>query len=155
MNIHIIYVGRREARHLQPAIDEYAKRLTPFAALSWQAIVSQPTGDGSIESSRQKESALIEARLSPGDMVVLLDERGKQFDNRELADFLDGRRQQARQRLVFIIGGAYGVSEGLRQRADLVWSLSRLVFPHELVRLLLIEQLYRSSAILSNKAYHH
>ena len=104
--------------------------------------------------ARQEESERILSRLNAHDYVVLLDERGKALDSPGLADVLQGKLDQSRN-VVIIIGGAYGVDETVHQRADLVWSLSPLVFPHQLVRLILTEQLYRAQQIATGGPYHH
>lgn len=101
----------------------------------------------------QKESELIKARINK-QTTILLDERGQQVDNEQLSQQLS-KLHYSSDHLVFIIGGAYGVSEELRSICSFVWSLSRLVFPHQLVRLLLIEQIYRSQTIVDGQPYHH
>lgn len=89
------------------------------------------------------------------DFVVLLDETGKELSSPELAQFIEKRCMDSGKRIVFIIGGAYGVEQQVKDRADFIWSLSKLVFPHELVRLILAEQIYRACTIIKNESYHH
>ena len=93
--------------------------------------------------------------LKKDDYLVLLDERGKTFSSEELAAFIADRSLESRKNIIFLIGGAYGVSQDIMERADSVWSLSRLVFPHQLVRLILAEQIYRACTIIRNEKYHH
>lgn len=104
--------------------------------------------------AREEESRAIFSRLDSQDTVILLDERGKLLDSPALSRMLSSYIESSRH-IVLVIGGAYGVSEELQSRADLVWSLSPLVFPHQLVRLLLIEQLYRAQEIAAGHPYHH
>jgi 23S rRNA (pseudouridine1915-N3)-methyltransferase len=104
--------------------------------------------------ARQDESERILSRLSAYDFIVLLDERGKEFDSPTIAKVLEEQLDQSHKVLI-IIGGAFGVTDELRQKVDLVWSLSPLVFPHQLVRLILIEQLYRGQQITLGGSYHH
>ena len=106
------------------------------------------------DRARQEESERILTKLPDGAQVVLLDERGLEMDSPAVAQYLETAFVQGKQ-MVFVIGGAYGVTEALRARAALVWSLSPLVFPHQLVRLILTEQLYRAQQIQAGAAYHH
>lgn len=93
--------------------------------------------------------------ILPGDYVVLLDERGKQFSSVDLSAFILKISNESFKRIVFIIGGAYGADQTIREKANFTWSLAKLVFPHMLVRLILAEQLYRACTILKNEKYHH
>jgi 23S rRNA (pseudouridine1915-N3)-methyltransferase len=104
---------------------------------------------------KKSEAALLLQQLQKDDYLVLLDERGKQLSSPELAGFIQQRANESHKRLVFLIGGAFGVDEAIVKRADYTWSLSKLVFPHMLVRLILAEQLYRACTILRNEKYHH
>ncbi len=146
MKILCISVGKKHDAGVATAIADYQKRLSKFCDLSWQLI---PTSSVDIESSA------IERALKDDDFVILLDERGTQLDNKALAEKLEGLQNSAIKRLVIIIGGAYGVNHQLMTRANLTISLSELVFPHQIVRLLVVEQLYRSYSILSGGKYHH
>jgi len=104
--------------------------------------------------ARQEESERILSRLNTHDYVVLLDERGKMLDSPHLSALITERLNTSQQ-IVIIIGGAYGVDETIHSRANVIWSLSPLVFPHQLVRLILAEQLYRAQQIENGSAYHH
>lgn len=149
MKLHIITIGKRHEAWVKPGVFRFLERLRPpFAAemiILPHAAAQQPTAP-------QDESARILARLRPDDFVVLLDERGQELSSPELSQLITSH---TRQQIVFVIGGAYGVTEELRQRANIVWSLSRLVFPHQLVRLILAEQLYRAQEIAKGSHYHH
>src|SRR5699024_2652867 len=102
----------------------------------------------------EEESAAIAKHVRTTDYVILLDERGKNFTSPQLAQHVQQLFDTGRHP-VFIIGGAYGVNDALRARADTVWSLSNLVFPHQLVRLMVVEQLYRAQEITAGRPYHH
>jgi 23S rRNA (pseudouridine1915-N3)-methyltransferase len=104
---------------------------------------------------KKAEAALVLQQLQKDDHLILLDERGKNFSSPELAQWMQQRANESSKRLVFLIGGAFGVDGSIMERADLTWSLSKLVFPHMLVRLILAEQLYRACTILRNEKYHH
>lgn len=149
MVIKIIAVGPRHDPQLTGKLDEYEKRLS--YSLNWQLLAySKAQGD----TARRAESAQIMSKISERDLVVLLDETGLQLTSDALTDKLMTWQSSGRQ-LVFVVGGAYGVDDSLKARADFSWSLSLLVFPHQLVRLILVEQLYRASAITSGHPYHH
>lgn len=146
MKIVCISVGKKHDKNFAPVIADYEKRLKKFCDFSWQII---PTSSVDIESSA------IERTLKDDDFVILLDERGTQLDNQELAEKLEALQNSAIKRAVIIIGGAYGVNHQLIARANLSLGISNLVFPHQIVRLLVVEQLYRSYSILSGGKYHH
>lgn len=151
MPIRILAVGKKHESWVIEGIERYEKRLRPPFNSEWVLI-----GHSGFEADRasQEESERILSRLSPGDYVVLLDEVGKMLTSPTLSSILATQFNNSRQ-VVFVIGGAYGVNDAVRQRADLVWSLSNLVLPHQLVRLVLTEQIYRSQSIQNNSSYHH
>lgn len=151
MPVKILAVGKRHESWVAEGIERYEKRLrTPFT-VEW---VLLPHSSFEGVRARQEESERILSRLSGDDFVILLDERGKLLDSPGLSSLLADRLNASRT-VVFIIGGAYGVDETVHTRANVVWSLSPLVFPHQLVRLLLAEQLYRAEQIQHGSAYHH
>ena len=136
---------------MSDGIERYEKRLRkPFDA-SWQLL---PHSAREGEAARAEESDRILSKLDRDAFVVLLDERGQNVDSPALASRLQGAFDSSKQ-VAVIIGGAYGVDDRVRQRADFVWSLSKLVFPHQLVRLILAEQLYRAQEIAGGRPYHH
>ena len=145
--IKILAVGKKVDRNLVDAIDDYQKRLRPPFNVDW-VCVPYSAKDGL--EARQNESEALLKHISDRDYVILLDERGKQMTNAELTNELT-----THDNVVVVSGGAYGVNDELRQRANVVLSLSKLVFPHQLVRLILIEQIYRSQAIYNGLPYHH
>ena len=149
--IRIIAIGQKHDPWLTSAIERYQKRLRTPWDVKWE-LLPHSQFDGVM--ARQEESGRILSRLGPQDQVILLDEKGRQFDSPSLSTSLEDSFLHAKS-IVFVIGGAYGVDETIHQRANLVWSLSKLVFPHQLVRLILIEQLYRAEQISRNTGYHH
>jgi 23S rRNA (pseudouridine1915-N3)-methyltransferase len=145
--INIIAVGKKHDPNITDAINDYEKRLRAPFEVKWVLLpYSAKNGD----EARQDESERIISQLRPADFVVLLDERGQDLSSPDFSALLTSQ-----QNIVIIIGGAYGVNDELRQRADRVISLSAMVFPHQLVRLILIEQIYRAQAIATNHPYHH
>ncbi len=145
--INIIAIGKKHDPNLAGAINDYEKRLRAPFEVKWVLLpYSAKNGD----EARQDESERIISQLRPADFVVLLDERGQDLSSPDFSALLTSQ-----QNIVIIIGGAYGVNDELRQRADRVISLSAMVFPHQLVRLVIIEQIYRAQAIATNHPYHH
>lgn len=151
MALKIIAIGKKHEDWVSAGISRYSERLRAPWNAEW-VLLPHSAREGL--AARQDESEAILSRLDAKDYVVLLDERGKAYDSPGLSRLLEAAVGTGR-RIVFVIGGAYGVNETLTARADIVWSLSPLVFPHQLVRLILIEQLYRSQAIASGHPYHH
>lgn len=151
MSLHILAVGKKHESWVAEGIERYQKRLkAPFLA-EW-VLFPHSSFDGL--RARQDESERILSRLDAYDFVILLDERGKTLDSLSLASVLTEQLDRS-QKVLVIIGGAFGVTDELRSKATLVWSLSPLVFPHQLVRLILIEQLYRVQQISTGGSYHH
>jgi 23S rRNA (pseudouridine1915-N3)-methyltransferase len=148
--IRILAVGKKHETWVQDGIARYQERLRKPFDVEW-VFLPHSSFDG--VRARQEESERIRARLGD-DYVVLLDERGKNMTSPELSALLASPLESGR-RITVIIGGAYGVDETIHARAETIWSLSKLVFPHQLVRLILAEQLYRAQSIRDGSAYHH
>ena len=156
MKIHLWSVGKAHESHVQDGIDLFTKRITHYFPVEWN-IIPMPKNSGMLSEMdlKKKEGEMILGFLQKEDYLVLLDENGKQFSSEALATFIQSRANESTQRLIFLIGGAYGVSDAVKKRANYIWSLSQLVFPHQLVRLILVEQLYRACTIIRNEKYHH
>jgi 23S rRNA (pseudouridine1915-N3)-methyltransferase len=155
MKITIFAIGKKHDAKLSSAIDEYTKRLSHYCPITWKLVDAKITASMNIEDIKKTETEAIMNQLKPDDKVILLDETGTLLSSVENANALQKHLNKATKHLVFIIGGAFGVTDELKQRANFVWSLSPLVFPHQLVRLILIEQLYRGFTILAGEKYHH
>lgn len=155
MKITTLAIGKKHDPKLEAAILEYSKRLAHYVALEWKLVEAKITASMSEKEIRDIESKTLEIQLSSADTVILLDETGAQLTSPQLAEKLQHYMNQSTRNLVLIIGGAYGVNENLMKRADFIWSLSSLVFPHQLIRLVLVEQLYRAHTILAGEKYHH
>ncbi|MFY7651410.1 MAG: 23S rRNA (pseudouridine(1915)-N(3))-methyltransferase RlmH [Chitinophagaceae bacterium] len=156
MKITFISIGKPNDKQLDAAISDFSSRINRYHSCQWQ-IIPPPKNAAvlSIPDLKKAESLLINDALLKDDYLILLDERGKQFSSVELAQFIQQRANESTKRLVFVIGGAFGVDESIFKKANLVWSLSKLVFPHMIVRLLLSEQVYRACTIINNEKYHH
>jgi len=149
--ITVIAVGKRHEDWIGPGVERYQKRLKRPYDIEWKLLPhSALQGD----AARKEESLRITRSFGKDDHVILLDERGKTVGSSDLVDII-GKAQLAARHVCFVIGGAYGVDDDLRNRADAVISLSALVFPHQLVRLILTEQLYRAQQIVVGGKYHH
>ena len=149
--ITILAIGKKHESWITEGLERYQKRLRQPWNVEW---VLLPHSSQEGPRARQEESERLLTRLGDVDYVLLLDETGKNISTPELTSLLDTSFTTARH-VVIIIGGAYGVNDELRQRADRVISLSAMVFPHQLVRLVIIEQIYRAQAIATNHPYHH
>ena len=149
--MQILVVGKKHEPWVVAGIERYEKRLRRPFSTDW---VYLPHSQFETDRARQEESDRILSRIKSDYFVVLLDERGKNIDSHALAELFESEVTQSRP-VVIIIGGAYGVDGRVHSRANFVWSLSKLVFPHQLVRLILTEQLYRAQEILRGGGYHH
>lgn len=149
--ISIVTIGKKHEDWVEAGITRYQKRLRPPYELQWH-LLPHSSLDG--VAARQEESGRILPRLAATDTVILLDETGMKMDSPRLARSLEQYHAHGKS-ITFVIGGAYGVDERIHERADSVLSLSDLVFPHQLVRLILTEQLYRAQEIARGGKYHH
>ncbi len=156
MKIVLLTVGKTTAKNIVSGIEMYTERIrhyVPFELVSIPDLKS--TAALSADQQKVREGQGIIAALNPGDRVVLLDERGEMLTSRKFAQRIQQRMSAGVKRLVFVVGGPYGFSEDVYARADARLSLSAMTFPHDLVRLLFIEQLYRAMTILKGEKYHH
>ena len=156
MKIYFWTIGKAHESFVKEGVEMFTKRIANYYSVEWTIIPNLKNG-GNMEPSilKLKEGENLISLISKDDYVVLLDERGKSFTSEAFSKFLEQRAVESTKNLVFIIGGAFGVSEAVMQRANVKWSLSHLVFPHQIVRLLLAEQVYRACSIIKNEKYHH
>lgn len=156
MNIEIWSVGKENETFIEEGVRHYFRKTKPFLPVDLVLLsLSRKDSSADPEQTRRLEEALIVKRLQPHHYLVLLDERGKLLSSPQWAEQFQECMNRRVRTLVLLIGGAYGVSDGVKQRAQQTWSLSALVFPHQLVRLLVAEQVYRACSILHNTPYHH
>lgn len=151
MSIRILAIGKKHESWVSDGIARYERRLRKPFDVSWRLL---PHSAREGEAARAEESERLLAKVDRDAFLVLLDERGRNVDSPALAATLQGALEASRP-VSLVIGGAYGVDDRVRQRADFVWSLSKLVFPHQLVRLIVAEQLYRAQEIAAGRPYHH
>jgi 23S rRNA (pseudouridine1915-N3)-methyltransferase len=155
MKVEVWAIGKTSEPYLETGVAIFEKRLKnylPFAWIVWPDLRKKSSDPQQI---RKEEGQLVLSRLNPDDLLVLLDEKGRQFTSTELAQWLERRLSASHRRLVFLIGGAYGFSPQVYERANEMLSLSKLTFSHQMVRLFFLEQLYRAMTILRNEPYHN
>lgn len=149
--IKIVAIGKKHEAWIVDGLKTFQQRLQKPYDIEW---VLLPYSAQNGLQARQEESQAILSRLKPDDYVILLDERGEQLASPKFSECLSNQFTRGGQ-ISFVIGGAYGVDDTVHDRANSVLSLSKMVFPHQLVRLILVEQLYRAQAIATNHPYHH
>ena len=141
---------------MKEGIETFTKRISHYYGIEWK-LISPVKNAASLSNIdlKKNEAEVILNLLLPGDVLILLDEKGKQITCEQLAELIQLNANNSTKNLVFLIGGSYGVDEKIIKRANYVWSLSKLVFPHQLIRLILAEQVYRACTIIRNEKYHH
>lgn len=156
MKIVLLAIGKTSASYLQDGISQYLKRLSYYIPFELKILPDIKTSKALTEE-RQKEleGEVFLNNINGGDFVVLLDERGKEFTSREFASYIDKKMITLPKQLIFIIGGPYGFSKSLYDRANDKLSFSKMTFSHEMIRLFFVEQLYRAMTILRGEPYHH
>jgi len=156
MNIRLIAIGKTDDKNLDILIESYTKRLGFYINFSMEIIPDIKNSKNlSVQQQKQKEGELILSKISNTDYLVLLDENGKSFSSLEFADDLQKKMNSGIKTLVFVIGGPYGFSDEVYQKSVGKISLSKMTFSHQMVRLFVIEQIYRAMTILKNEPYHH
>lgn len=156
MKIQFWSIGKPHEAHFKTSIELFTERLGRYYPVQW-VLLPPPKNAASLSEAdlKKKEGELVLSQLQDDDYLIALDERGKMLASEGLARFLQQRANESTRTLVFLIGGAYGIDAPVLKRAKLQWSLSALTFPHQLVRLVLAEQVYRACTILKNEKYHH
>lgn len=155
MKTILLLVGKTQNKNFQAGISDYSERITHYMPFEIKVIPElKNTRNLNEEQQKVREGELILKELQPADTVVLMDEHGKELRSIELARWLQGKQAISR-RLVFVIGGPYGFSPDVYARANEQLSLSKMTFSHQMVRLIMVEQLYRACTIIKGEPYHH
>ncbi len=156
MKISFWSVGKNNETYVREGVEDFTRRISRYFKTEW-VIIPMPKNSGILPEMelKKKEREAIMQLLTKDDYLVALEERGKQLSSEGLAEFIQARANESTKKIIFLIGGAYGLDDPVLKRADFKWSLSQLVFPHQLVRLILSEQVYRACTILKNEKYHH
>ncbi|WP_113926028.1 23S rRNA (pseudouridine(1915)-N(3))-methyltransferase RlmH [Cognataquiflexum aquatile] len=156
MQIRLIAVGKTDHAAIQTLLEEYSKRLGFYIKFELEIIPDLKNSKNLSEASqKEKEGELILKKVQTSDELVLLDEQGKQYSSVDFSDYLQKKMNAGLKQLIFVIGGPYGFSEEVYQRANGKISLSKMTFSHQMVRVFFVEQLYRAFTILKNEPYHH
>ena len=156
MKISFWSIGKNNEAYVKPGVEDFTQRISKYFNVEWTLLpVPKNAGMLSQMDLKKKEAETILEWLKKDDYLVALDERGTQFDSEGLADFIQKRANSSVRNLVFLIGGIYGLDDSVLKEADHTWSLSQLTFPHQLVRLIMAEQIYRACTIINNEKYHH
>ena len=156
MKLQFWSIGKAHETYVKEGVEMFTKRISNYYPVQWQ-IIPMPKNAGTMSEAelKIKEGEVILQLLKKEDYLVVLEERGKLLSSEALAAFIQQRANESEKNIVFLIGGAFGLSGDVLKRANYKWSLSQLVFPHQLVRLILAEQVYRACTILRNEKYHH
>lgn len=156
MDFQLLTIGKTIQSYIQKGIDDYCKRLKRYINFTIFTIPDVKNVKSlSALQQKEKEGELILNHLSPADFCILLDERGKEFTSIEFSLFLQKIMYSGKKRLIFVVGGPYGFSDAVYNRADAKCSLSKMTFTHEMVRLFFTEQIYRAMTIIKGEPYHH
>ena len=156
MKFCLLVVGKTVSSFMSKGIEEYKSRVNRYVGFEVISISDLKSTRGLTEmQQKEKEGEMLLASLTPSDTVILLDEKGREYTSREFADFQTSMMNRGVKRLVYVIGGPYGFSQKVYDRADGKISLSRMTFSHEMARLFFCEQLYRAMTILRGEPYHH
>lgn len=156
MQIKLLALGKTDHTSIQKLVEEYVKRLGHYVKFDLETIPDIKNAKSLSESvQKEKEGELILKKVQASDELILLDENGKQYSSVEFSQFLQKKMNSGLKQLIFVIGGPYGFSEAVYQRANGKISLSKMTFSHQMVRVFFIEQLYRAYTILRNEPYHH
>jgi 23S rRNA (pseudouridine1915-N3)-methyltransferase len=156
MKIQFWTIGKAHEIYIKAGVEAFTHRISKYYPVEWN-IIPVPKNAGMLSEMdlKKKEAEIVMDWLSKDDYLVALDEKGKQFSSAQLAGFIQARANESNKQIIFLIGGAYGMDEAVIKRANHKWCLSHLTFPHQLVRLILAEQVYRACTILRNEKYHH
>lgn len=156
MTIKLLAIGKTDSKALQGLIDVYAKRLQHYVKFELELIPDLKNSKNLSEDQQKiKEGELILKKISPTDVLVLLDEKGKFLSSTEFSSYLQKKMNSGIKQLVFLIGGPYGFSQEIYTAAAGKISLSKMTFSHQMIRLFITEQVYRAFTILKNEPYHH
>ena len=156
MKIQLWSIGKGHESYVKDGIEDFTKRISKYYPVEWKILPPAKQTTNSVETEIKKnEAQSVLNALQKDDYMILLDEKGKQITSPQVATLLETRANNSTKNLIFLIGGAFGVDDQVKTRANFTWSFSPLVFPHQLVRLMLSEQIYRACTIIRNEKYHH
>ena len=156
MKITLACIGKTDEKFIQEGIDKYLKRLKHYINFNIVVIPDVKNVKNMSESQqKEKEAELFMKQINNGDLVILLDEKGKEFRSIEFSNYLEQKMVSSVQHMIFLIGGPYGFADTIRERANYKISLSKMTFSHQMVRMFFVEQVYRAFSIMKGEPYHH
>ena len=155
MKITLLLVGKTASADIRNICADYTKRINHYTKMEELIIENSAVKVTGAQKVKEKEGELILKKIAPGDYVILLDDKGKEYTSTQFANYLEGLFNQSIKNIIFIVGGAYGFSDALYKRANAKLSLSKMTFSHQIVRAIFAEQLYRAFTIIHNEPYHH
>ena len=153
MKFEFLFIGKTSDSYMAEGIERYQRKLV-FYMNTEIKIIPASTEKNKIKSLKEEAGKVLKL-ISPNDLVIVLDENGKQFSSVGLSKEIQRAMNQSYSKIVFIVGSAYGIDDSLKMRANLLLSFSKFTFTHQMIRLMLIEQIYRSMTILKGESYHH
>ncbi|GAC1424160.1 MAG: 23S rRNA (pseudouridine(1915)-N(3))-methyltransferase RlmH [Flavisolibacter sp.] len=156
MKIFFWTIGKSHDQYVKEGVADFTARISKYFDIEWKIIPSAKNAASlSLQEIKKKESEKVLEMLRKDDYLVALDQMGKELTSEGLSLFLAERAKQGTKKIIFLIGGSFGMDSAVLKKAQLIWSLSQLTFPHQLVRLILSEQVYRGCTILHHEPYHH
>ncbi len=156
MKIYFWSVGKAHEAYIKEGIEIFTKRISHYYPIEWKIFPSAKNASQLTEEEiKRLEGISLANSLQKEDILIALDENGNQWNSLELAGFIQKKANESSKNIIFLIGGAYGLHVDILKKSHQKWSLSKLVFPHQLVRLILAEQIYRACTINRNEKYHH
>ena len=153
LKVQLLFVGKTTESYLKEGIEIYLKRLTNYIPVT--VTVVQPSSAKELKKALDEEGKTLQSKLLPGDFIIVLDEKGVEIGSKKLSESMMKWMVQGVGRVVFITGGAFGISAELKVKASYILSFSKFTFTHQMVRLILVEQIYRAMTITRNESYHH
>lgn len=153
MKINLFMLGKHDTKATEERVLDYEKRIKHYTSFSLQVLPASK--EQNINLYKEKEGVAVLSKLDKNDFLILLDEKGEEYTSEKFAAYIQKLQNQNKSNVVFLIGGAYGFSNDVYKRADAKIALSKLTFPHQLVRVIFMEQLYRAFTILKGEKYHH
>jgi 23S rRNA (pseudouridine1915-N3)-methyltransferase len=156
MKIKLLLIGKTDTEYIRKGVEEYEKRIRHYVPYESIVVPALKNVAGfSPQEIKTREAEQLIKNISVSDYMVLLDENGKELSSVDFSGFLGQRFSSGIKSIVFIVGGAFGVSDSIKKKANFILSLSQMTFSHQMVRLFFVEQLYRGLTILNNESYHH
>ena len=154
MKISIWCIGKTDEKYINEGVDKYLNRLKHYSKITFEPLKDVKPAQ-TPEETLKREAEIVLSKIKPEDVLILLDEKGEMYSSVKFADYIEKLQVQANKHIIFLIGGAFGHHQSIRDRANHLISLSKMTFSHQMVRLFLVEQIYRAFTIIRNEKYHN